>query len=296
MATLSAHLPNSAGETGLNLLLYSLVDGSLLNAGGDALSEVANGLFQATVDDADIPATADARADVQNVNGDVIASDILYNGSTIIGIQPQAGLIDDIAESVGTGGARAVTITVSDGSANIPYAPVQLLDASDNPIGSVRATSSAGTLVLNLDDGSYKLLVPTMNGYDNHTAQTLTVSGVSTSITLTLTANVAVSAATDPALCNVLIKVVSQYGSPLAGAGVSARIDSPDFLLNTVVSNDVSTSATTDVNGEATLSLIRAVSFIRGGRYEIMVKNGNSTQKFEYYVPNQASVVATFTS
>jgi hypothetical protein len=26
-----------------------------------------------------------------------------------------------------------------------------------------------------------------------------------------------------------------------------------------------------------------------------MVKNGNSTQKFEYYVPNQASVIATFT-
>ena len=296
MATISVNLPSNSGDTGLVLLLYSLSDGSLLNpSAGDSLSEVANGLFTATVDNAHIPSGQDVRADVQNSSQSVIYTNILYDGSTLVGLQSQAGLIDDISDSIGASGTRAVTVTVSDGSSNVPYAPVQLLDSSDNPIGVVRASSASGTLVLNIEDGSYKLLVPTINGYDTHVAESLTVSGSNVSATLTLTPNVALSAATEPSLCNVLVKVVSQYGTPLAGATVSARIDSPDFLLNTVVSNDVTTTSTTDVNGEATLSLIRASAFIRGGRYEIMVKNGTSTQKFEYYVPNQASVIATFT-
>ena len=77
---------------------------------------------------------------------------------------------------------------------------------------------------------------------------------------------------------------------------MTAKIEAPDFLLNTVVSNDMTTTATTDASGEVTLSLIRAVEFIRGGKYQILIKVGTSTQKFEYYVPNQSSVVATFTS
>lgn len=298
MATITANLPLNAGDTGIVLFLYSLSDGSLLNLGGDSLAEVANGLFQADVDDAHIPSGEDLRADAQNGTGVVIASDILYDGSSIIGVQPQLTLIDDLSSSIGSSGNRAVTITVTDAVNNIALAnaPVQLQDASGNAVGVVRHTGSSGSLILNLDDGSYKLLVGTMYGYEVHVAEDLTVSPTDTAKTLSMTPSLAIQPASDPALCNVLVKVLNQYGQPLDGATVTARIESPDFLLNTVVSNEMTLTQTTDVNGHATLSLIRAVEFIRGGKYEIMIKVDNSTQKFDYYVPNQDSVLATFTS
>lgn len=296
MATISANLPLNAGDTGLVLFLYSLTDGSLLNAGGDAMTEINNGFFQATVDDNDIPADEDVRADAQDALGGVLASDILYSGQTLIGSQPQVSLVDDVSDAIGADGARTVTITVTDGTANIPHAPIQLLNSSDNPIGVVLNANSQGVLTMNIEDGDYKFIVGTVIGYESHVAESFTVSESSVSKTLTLTPNAAITAPSDPALCNVLIRVLNQYGQRLQGATVSARIDSPDFLLNSVVSNEMSTTATTDVNGEVVLTLIRAIEFIQGGKYEIMIKNGSSTQKFDYLVPNQGSVVATFTS
>jgi hypothetical protein len=145
-----------------------------------------------------------------------------------------------------------------------------------------------------LEDGDYKFVVSNMNGYETHVAESLNVSPSTVSKTLTLTP-VVQAAATDPALCSVLVRVLNQYGQRVEGASVSARIDSPDFLLNSVVSNELSNASLTNSSGEATLTLIRAAQFIRGGKYEIMIKVGNSTQKFDYYVPNQGSAVATFT-
>ena len=293
MATISANLPLNAGDTGLTLFLYSLTDGSLLNTGGDSLTEVANGLFQATVDET---IEADLRADAKDSGGNLLASDTLYLGSSIVGQQPQVTLIDEIATNTGGAGVRVVNITVSDGASNVPFAPVQLQDAAGNTVGSVRVANGSGVASLNLDDGSYKAVVGNLFGYESHTAEAFTVDEDNEAVTLTLTPSVAVSPPSDPALCNVLIKVRNQYGQPLDGATVTAKISAPDFLLNTVVSNEMNVTSTTDVNGEAVLTLIRAVEFIKGGEYQILIKVGTSTQKFSYYVPNVSSTVATFTS
>lgn len=293
MATISANLPLNAGDTGLALFLYSLTDGSLLNTGGDSLTEVANGLFQATVDET---IEADLRADAKDSGGNLLASDTLYLGSSIVGQQPQVTLIDEIATNTGGAGVRVVNITVSDGASNVPFAPVQLQDAAGNTVGSVRVANGSGVASLNLDDGSYKAVVGNLFGYESHTAEAFTVDEDNEAVTLTLTPSVAVSPPSDPALCNVLIKVRNQYGQPLDGATVTAKISAPDFLLNTVVSNEMNVTSTTDVNGEAVLTLIRAVEFIKGGEYQILIKVGTSTQKFSYYVPNVSSTVATFTS
>ena len=293
MATISANLPLNAGDTGLTLFLYSLTDGSLLNTGGDSLTEVANGFFQATVDET---IEADLRADAKDSGGNLLASDTLYLGSSIVGQQPQVTLIDEIATNTGGAGVRVVNITVSDGASNVPFAPVQLQDAAGNTVGSVRVANGSGVASLNLDDGSYKAVVGNLFGYESHTAEAFTVDEDNEAVTLTLTPSVAVSPPSDPALCNVLIKVRNQYGQPLDGATVTAKISAPDFLLNTVVSNEMNVTSTTDVNGEAVLTLIRAVEFIKGGEYQILIKVGTSTQKFSYYVPNVSSTVATFTS
>lgn len=51
MPTVSIHMPEQSGETGLSLYLRKVSDGALLNAGGDALTEspASSGRFTATV-------------------------------------------------------------------------------------------------------------------------------------------------------------------------------------------------------------------------------------------------------
>ena len=293
MATISANLPLNAGDTGLTIFLYSLTDGSLLTTGGDSLTEVANGLFQATVDET---IDADLRADAQDSGGNLLATDTLYFGSSVVGQQPQITLIDEIANNTGGAGVRVVNITVSNGSSNVPFAPVQLQDATGNSVGSVRTANASGVATFNLDDGSYKGLVGNMFGYESHAAEAFTVDEDNEAVTLTLTPSVVASAPSDPALCNVLIKARNQYGNPLSGATVTAKMASPDFLLDTVIWNDMTVTATTDVNGEVVLTLIRAVEFVKGGEYQILIKSGGSTQKFSYNVPDVSSTTITFTS
>lgn len=77
------NLPLSSGETQLKLFLYDPQSGSLLNTGGDDLSEISNGVFVAEVEQSVLK---DMRADVK-LNGLEIASDWLYYGSSIVGLR-----------------------------------------------------------------------------------------------------------------------------------------------------------------------------------------------------------------
>ena len=82
MPTITIDLPAEAGETGMTLELIAA--GVLLNAGGDTLTESANGYFSATV--AESPAAGvDYRADVKDSGGDVFYSDTLHAGETHVG-------------------------------------------------------------------------------------------------------------------------------------------------------------------------------------------------------------------
>ena len=78
-----ANLPINAGDSGLVLKLYNPTSGSQINAPGDVMLEINNGVFYVDVVQ-DI--VGDLRADVFDADGDALASDWLYQGNSIIGL------------------------------------------------------------------------------------------------------------------------------------------------------------------------------------------------------------------
>ncbi|MGI9459988.1 MAG: hypothetical protein ACR2NF_08330 [Pirellulales bacterium] len=78
------NLPANEGDVGLKLFLYSPENGNLINASGTPLSELSNGVFMAEVYQ---PITTDLRADVETSIGDVLASDWLYKGNSVVGLK-----------------------------------------------------------------------------------------------------------------------------------------------------------------------------------------------------------------
>ena len=78
-----ANLPINTGDSGLVLKLYNPTTGNQINAPGDVMLEINNGVFYVDVVQ-DI--VGDLRADVFDADGDALASDWLYQGNSIIGL------------------------------------------------------------------------------------------------------------------------------------------------------------------------------------------------------------------
>lgn len=78
------NLPANEGDDGLRLFLYSPESGTLINAGGNLLTEISNGVFMADIGYA---VNEDLRADVQDQYSNVIASDWLYKGNSVVGLR-----------------------------------------------------------------------------------------------------------------------------------------------------------------------------------------------------------------
>ena len=96
MPTVKVHAPELAGSTGLKLWIYSASAAALLNAGGDDLTESANGLFAATVAE---NWESLQRADIKDSNGLVLRSGWLAVGATEV--HPRfVGADDDTLEGL----------------------------------------------------------------------------------------------------------------------------------------------------------------------------------------------------
>lgn len=101
MATVLVHAPELSGFTGLRLWLYSDAAGTLLNTGGDELTEVANGLFSATVAET-IGVTY--RADIKNAAGTLTyRTGWIASGGTVVRDEyPTADSSTEILEDIQT--------------------------------------------------------------------------------------------------------------------------------------------------------------------------------------------------
>ena len=91
MAVVSIHMPEQSGQTGLTLFLRKTSDGTLLNAGGDALAEspASSGRFTATVAETWAETLA---ASVRNASNLTVRDGWLASGETIVrDAYPSAG-------------------------------------------------------------------------------------------------------------------------------------------------------------------------------------------------------------
>jgi len=201
--TITLQALDLSGETLTMFLRKS--DGTLLNTGGDAMTEQEDdaenltGVFTATLGEA---RTGLGPLAVRICAGAETADNLLYDGflvegTTVIDAVMRAELdssslrsalgmsdadldaqLDAIlaAASAGAGtGARTVTITVNDGTTALQNAVVRLTEGSN----TFRAlTNASGVATFNLDDATYTVAV-TKSGY-TYAGTTLVVDGTET--------------------------------------------------------------------------------------------------------------------
>lgn len=238
--TITLHSLDLSGETTLMLFLRK-DDGTLLNTGGDALTEISSsGVFTATL--------AEARTGLGDLSYRVClatetADNLLIDGflpetETTIGASGTAVLdsaslrsalgmsaadLDDqldavLAASGGAGtGARTVTITVNDGTTALQNAVVRFTEGSN----TFRAlTNASGVATFNLDDATYTVAV-TKSGY-TYAGTTMVVNGTETA-TYSMTAT-NVTSPTNPDLSAIEVLCLDEDFEAVAGVEVNFRM------------------------------------------------------------------------
>jgi len=245
--TITLQALDLSGETLTMFLRKS--DGTLLNTGGDAMTEQEDdaenltGVFTATLGEA---RTGLGPLAVRICAGAETADNLLYDGflvegTTVIDAVMRAELdssslrsalgmsdadldaqLDAIlaAASAGAGtGARTVTITVNDGTTALQNAVVRLTEGSN----TFRAlTNASGVATFNLDDATYTVAV-TKSGY-TYAGTTLVVDGTETA-TYSMTA-VSVTPPTNPDLSAIEVLCLDEDFAAASGIDVDFRMAS----------------------------------------------------------------------
>ena len=240
--TITLQALDLSGET-LTMFLRK-ADGSLLNTGGDAMTEAGStGVFTAILAES---RTGLGPLAVRICSGSETADNLLYDGflvegTTVIDSVMRAELdssslrsalgmsaadldaqLDAIlaAASAGAGtGARTVTITVNDGTTALQNAVVRLTEGSN----TFRAlTNASGVATFNLDDATYTVAV-TKSGY-TYAGTTLVVDGTETA-TYSMTA-VSVTPPTNPDLSAIEVLCLDEDFAAASGIDVDFRMAS----------------------------------------------------------------------
>lgn len=162
----------------------------------------------------------------------------------------------------GGGGANTVTITVvDDAAAVIVGAGVTIKNSAQTAVIAAGVTGLLGTVVFNLDDGSYKALVTSTPAYDALAAQTLTVSGTTTA-TYTLT-RTTISAPSDPALCRVYGYLRLPDNSVAASVDITFRLKARgEVLAAGIILRHAEVTVTTNASGYFQADLIRSALLV----------------------------------
>lgn len=269
--TITFHALDLSGETTLKLFLRK-IDGSLLNAGGDGLTEVGTGVFQATLAESRVglgtllAAVCDGTESADNS----LNEDFLYESESVIGQKRYAELnsgalraalgmaaadlddqLDAILAAGGAGtGARTVTITVNDGTTALQNATVRMTEG----VNSYTALTDAdGVAVFNLDDATYTVSI-TKSGY-SYTGTTLVVNGTETA-TYSMTA-ISVTPPTSPSKSAIEVLCVDENVDAESGVAVDFRIVTIPTGDQNIAYKGTKQTATSDVDGIARFEVAR---------------------------------------
>jgi hypothetical protein len=267
--TITLQALDLSGETLTMFLRKS--DGSLLNTGGDAMSESGTtGVFTATLAEA---RTGLGPLAVRICAGSETADNLLYDGflaegTTVIDSKVNAELdsaslraalgmsaadldsqLDAIlaAASAGAGtGARTVTITVNDGTTALQNAVVRFTEGSN----TFRAlTNASGVATFNLDDATYTVAV-TKSGY-SYAGTTLIVNGTETA-TYSMTA-ISITPPDNPDLSAIVVTCLGTDFETQSGVTIDLRIITLPSGSTNAAYPGLKQTATSNGSGIATL-------------------------------------------
>jgi hypothetical protein len=181
----------------------------------------------------------------------------------------------NVPVSGGTG-ARSVTITVRDASANpIQNASVRIYRTGESYILS---TNASGVAAFSLDDATWTVAI-TAAGFSFSPTSLVVSANVSQTYTMT-TAGGGVTPS-EPPFCTGFWVVYNQNGTVQAGAQVSIQASAPPTGSTGIVMEDAVRTATADANG-----IVQFSNLIKGATY-IVYRTGSS-RKFTITVPTNA--------
>jgi hypothetical protein len=184
----------------------------------------------------------------------------------------------------GGSGARTVTITVRDPSANpIQNATVRLSRTGES---FALQTNASGVATFSLDDATWSVAI-TATGF-SFTPTTLVVGG-NVSQTYSMTAAGGGVSPSDPPFCTGYWTVYNQNGTVQSGAQVSIQASSPPPGSTGIVMEDAVRTGTADNNG-----VVQFSNLIKGATY-IVYRTGSS-RKFTVTVPTAAGSTAALGS
>lgn len=250
-------------------------DGTLINTGGDALTEspAGSGQFSATLAESrtglgTLRATITGSSD----SADAVAAGWLAESATLVVDEyPQAG------SSSGTGtGARTVTVTVNDGSTVLQNAKVRLTEGGNTFTG---LTNVSGVVTFNVDDATYTVSI-TKSGY-SYAGTTLVVDGDEAQA-CAMTA-ISVTPPDDPALCAVTIPIVNQFGAALTGEPVEIRFNEFATGADTTAIVLSPPPALTSAAG------LVEVNLLRDGKYSVFYGQDDYKRRLDFTVPDAGS-------
>lgn len=291
MATIAIHMTELIDETGLTLFLRKTSDGTLLNAGGDALTEdpASSGRFTAAV--------AEAISELMHVSvtdaGGVVRDGWLPSGGALVqDAYPAAGgggdateanqttIITHLTDIKGAGfdagtdtleklrdkldtisggagsGARTVTVTVDDGTDPLEGATVRLTEG----VNTYTATSDVnGQCTFNVDDATYTVAV-SKHGY-TFAGTTIVVDGDETA-TYSMTA-VAIIPPPSAETSTGVITTYDEEGVAEADVSMSVQMESGPGTAGYAWDRKIWTE-TSDDDG-----LVQFVGIVRGATYAI---------------------------
>jgi hypothetical protein len=157
-------------------------------------------------------------------------------------------------------GANQVTLTVQSSLA-VPIAnvPITVKNQAQTAIVATGTSDVNGQVVVNLNNGTYTVLILSSPSWTPPTPQTLVVSGT-TAATYTLTAfNPGTPASAS--LCRVYGTLRNLDGSAASGQQVAFTLDSGDWQANDTAIVVAALYVTTDVNGYFQADLTRSSQF-----------------------------------
>ena len=184
----------------------------------------------------------------------------------------------------GGSGARTVSITVRDPSANpIQNATVRLSRTGES---FALQTNASGVATFSLDDATWSVAI-TATGF-SFSPTTLVVAG-NVSQTYSMTAAGGGVSPSEPPFCTGYWTVYNQNGTVQSGAQVSIQASSPPPGSTGIVMEDAVRTGTADNNG-----VVQFSNLIKGATY-IVYRTGSS-RKFTVTVPTTAGNTAALGS
>jgi len=181
-------------------------------------------------------------------------------------------IVDNIGVS-DPGGARLVTVTVTDGTDPLENAVVRLTEGANN---YALVTDASGEAIINLDDATYSVAI-TKAGY-SFAGASLVINGPATptypmgSITVTLPS--------DPNQSTGTIRCYNEQGVAEPGVNVSVQVQKGPGTAGLSYDSALWTEAS-DMNGDASF-----VGLVQGAVYRAYRgSETNETEYFEFQVP-----------